>query len=338
MPAHIGQLAVAYDAPGLNACRRAVRAHLKHHPHARINLGYSGGPDSTALLAALLAENLTVRAIIIDHGIHPEHATITATARSLAEALGAQTHTIAVTLAAGSQEAAAREARYTAFAATSDHIFTGHTLDDQAETLLLGLLRGNATAMQPVSNHQLRIHRPLLGIRRADTHNACRELGLDPDTGAGVNGHRLFIDPTNTDTDYRRADIRQRLLPLLADIIGGDAAPTLATAADTIAASNHLIDTLTPDTRRTHLPIRELAALPPVVLQRTIAQFLIHHGAKPTTGSIHQVTRLVTDWHGQGAVAVAAATPTLGGDRLAVARNSGKLEMSTLPPAQPRPT
>ena len=126
---------------------------------------------------------------------------------------------------AGGREAAARTARYAALDAVADalgrDVLLGHTLDDQAETVLLGLGRGSGprsiAGMRPRSGRYLR---PLLGVRRATTEAACRALGLD-----------CWDDPHNDDRALQRVRLRREVLPLLEDVLQGGVAEALARTA-----------------------------------------------------------------------------------------------------------
>lgn len=297
------------QSPHFLACRRAVR------PFPRPALiGLSGGPDSLALVAAAAAEGKDVRAVVVDHGLQPGSADVAARAAAQAERFGVPADVVRVTVdtAPGeSLEAAARTARYAAIAgaassATSHSssaprdIWVAHTLEDQAETLILGALRGNPSGMAPVSSLDAgsRLVRPFLGIRRADTVGACEELGLEP-----------WHDPMNDDTAYRRVGVRHDIIPALNELIGGDAVPALARAAERISADHELLAHLVDLSPTNDCAV--LAAAPAPVRQRRILAWLRGEGEQlfsvPLTVSGSQlagIERLCTDWHGQGPVAI----------------------------------
>ena len=231
MPSHLGSLELPHTSPHFLEIRRAVR----RHTDMRVVVGLSGGPDSVALLAGTLAEGREVEAICIDHGLQDASAEVAATAAETARALGAAATVLRIDVpSTGSMEANARHARYTALtsAANGRPIWVGHTMDDQAETLLLSALRGHATGMLERSTWEdgATIVRPLLGVRRANTVGACSELGLE-----------VWSDPHNDDQSFRRVALRNRLLPDLADIIGGDPVPGLAQAAERAAWETDLV-------------------------------------------------------------------------------------------------
>ena len=141
MPSHLGSLELPHTSPHFLEIRRAVR----RHTDMRVVVGLSGGPDSVALLAGTLAEGREVEAICIDHGLQDASAEVAATAAETARALGAAATVLRIDVSStGSMEANARHARYTALtsAANGRPIWVGHTMDDQAETLLPSALRG----------------------------------------------------------------------------------------------------------------------------------------------------------------------------------------------------
>ena len=290
------------QSPHFLACRRAVR------PFTSPSLiGLSGGPDSLALAAAAAAEAKDVRALVVDHGLQSGSGDVAKRAAAQAVALGVPADVVRVGVDAApgeSVEAAARAARYAALARAAAEegrdIWVAHTLDDQAETLLLGALRGNPAGMAPVSvlDAGPRLIRPFLGIRRADTVGACEELGLQP-----------WHDPMNDDPVYRRVAVRKDIIPALSELIGGDAVPTLARTAERITADLELLAELV-DLTPTN-DCASLAAEPAPVRQRRILAWLRGEGERssgvPLNVSGSQLTdieRLCTHWHGQGPVAI----------------------------------
>jgi tRNA(Ile)-lysidine synthase len=189
----------------------------------------SGGADSLALLFLAHAHGLDIQAIHVDHGLRAESSTDVNVITPIAQQLGIQllVHTIAVE-DGPNLEARARDARY---ALMPHDVMTGHTQDDQAETLLINLLRGAASqglgAMRPGFT------RPLLSVRRSETHAVCEAMGVTP-----VN------DSTNTDPRFQRNRVRAELLPLMANLSRRDPAPLLARTADVLRADNDLLDSL----------------------------------------------------------------------------------------------
>ena len=271
-------------SPAFLKLRRAVRALASEDP---VLIGLSGGADSLGLVAAALAEGRDVLALCVDHGLQPDSATVADRAVAMARSLGAEARSVKVQVKPGNIEAQAREARYealmTAAAAESRSVWVAHTMDDQAETYLLGSLRGRAVGM-PVSGTVIR---PFLSVRRADTVAACAELGLE-----------VWHDPMNADPRFRRVRVRTEVLPLLADIHGGDPVPPLAAAASLARDDAAALDAQAIATAQ----VAEIACLP-VALRRRVYLALVDAPLGPR--HLEAIDSLVMDWHGQGPVAVA---------------------------------
>lgn len=212
--------------------RRAVRAALDRLPAGAAAapplVACSGGADSTALVLAVReAVEGPVHAAVVDHGLQDGSAERSAGLATLLRGLGviATVHPVVVG-AAGGPEAAARTARYAALRAArptpSSPVLLGHTLDDQAETVLLGLGRGSgARSLSGMREWTEPWLRPLLGVRRADTVAACAAAGV-----------AVWADPHNADPRFVRSRLRHEVLPLLEDVLGGGVAAALARTAD----------------------------------------------------------------------------------------------------------
>ena len=271
-------------SPHFLACRRAVRSF-----DAPAVIGLSGGPDSLALAAAAAAEGKDARCVVVDHGLQPGSAQVAGQAARAARGFGLRADVARVEVGAGNLEAAAREARYAALLSYGEDVWVAHTADDQAETLVLGALRGNPSGMSPRNG---RVVRPFLGVRRADTVGACEELGLEP-----------WHDPMNADPAFRRVAVRRQVLPLLSELLGGDAVPALAATAYRIAADQTLIASLTDLTPTTSCAQLRADAGP--VRRRRLAAWLLGEGVPVQGDQLAAVEALVVDWHGQGPVAVA---------------------------------
>ena len=213
-------------------------------------------------------------------------------------------------------EAAARAARYGAFdraaaASGAAAILLGHTRDDQAETVLLGLARGSgARSLAGMPERNGRYLRPLLGISRAQTRAACAAQNLEP-----------WDDPHNADPGYARARIRHRLLPALERELGPGVTEALARSADLLRVDADFLDRLaqTASERVTGggggasprgctaaagpgLAIEELAALPAAIRSRVLRNAAIAAGCPPgalTAGHVAALDALVTGWRGQ---------------------------------------
>lgn len=188
----------------------------------------SGGPDSLALLVLARAAGLEVVAIHVDHGLRAGSGTEAELVAAAATRFGARFDSRRAEVEPGPNlEARARRARYQVL---PDDVLTGHTADDQAETVLLQLLRGgglDALAGMRVEG------RPLIGLRRAETAALCDALGLKPVT-----------DPMNTDPRFVRNRVRAEVLPLLEDVASRDVVPILARAAGLARDEALLLDRL----------------------------------------------------------------------------------------------
>jgi tRNA(Ile)-lysidine synthase len=291
--------------------RRAVAASLRAAQVARDDVvlaAVSGGPDSLALAAGLAAEaeSLAVRggAVVVDHGLQAGSSDQAATAAGQCRELGLAPVVVRRVEVGrqGGPEAAARTARHAAFEAVADEVgavavLLGHTLDDQAETVLLGLARGSgARSLAGMPAARGRLLRPLLGLPRATTVGACEALGLRP-----------WHDPHNDDPAFARVRVRRGALPALEAAVGPGIAAALARTADLLRADADALDDLAraalaePDALR----IPALEALPAAVRSRVIRLAAIAAGVPAgslSAAHVGEVERLVTDWHGQGAV------------------------------------
>lgn len=308
--------------------RAAVEAFAKSYLVAGDQWGValSGGPDSLAL-TAVAAQLRPTTALIVDHGLQPESAAVAETARAQAIASGCvDAQVICVQVGNdGGPEAAARAARYAALSAYQlGPVLLAHTLDDQAETVLLGLGRGSgARSIAGMRPHDPPWCRPLLGVRRATTHAACRELGLTP-----------WQDPHNSDRRFTRTRLRHEVLPLLEDALGGGVAEALARTATALREDTEFIDSLAaqalPGVRAdSGLVVQALATLPDPVRRRVIRGWLLAGGARGLTDKqIRGVDALVTAWRGQGGVAVGS---DLRGERLIAGRHDGVLALRREP-------
>jgi tRNA(Ile)-lysidine synthase len=181
-------------------------------PGSVVTCAVSGGADSLALLALASAAGCVATAVHVDHGLRPDSAAEADVVARAAERFGAAFRAERVTVGAGPNlEARARAAR---LAVLPDDALTGHTADDQAETMLLNLLRGSGrdglSGMPDDGRH------PLLRVRRSETHALCDALGVEP-----------IADPSNHDPRHRRNRVRHELLPMLVSIAERDIVPVL---------------------------------------------------------------------------------------------------------------
>ena len=296
--------------------RNAVRACVSDLAAGDLVLAAcSGGADSLALAAALafVAPRAGLRGggVTVDHGLQPGSAERAAEVSALLGGLGldpvrAVTVQVAAPGSAGGPEAAARTARYAALedAATecgAAAVLLGHTLDDQAETVLLGLARGSggrSLAGMPARRGAYR--RPLLAVRRATTSAACAELGLAP-----------WQDPHNRDFRFARARVRHQAMPALEEALGPGVAEALARTASQLRADAECLDDLAfaesaqlrgSCSDPAGLAAGWLAELPAAIRTRVLRDAAIMagcpHGAL-TAGHVERIGALVTGWHGQ---------------------------------------
>lgn len=304
--------------PAVAEIRHAVRVSLAGlSPGEAVLAACSGGADSFALAAAIAFEapraGLMAGGITIDHGLQPGSAEQAAQVTAVLNRLGlSPVVSVAVTVprpgdAGGypGPEAAARSARYGALDLAAERagawIALGHTLDDQAETVLLGLGRGSGArslaGMAPASGRYLR---PLLGIRRSQTLAACAAEGLQP-----------WTDPHNADPAYARARVR-RLMPALEDALGPGVALALARTADLLRADADVLDALaaaeatqlggTAAVQADGWPVESLARQPEAIRHRLLRSAALASGCPAGALSqrhIASLDDLVTAWHGQ---------------------------------------
>ena len=302
----------------MSATRNAVREALDGvDMGARIWVACSGGPDSLALAAAAhfvaRKEGFLVGAIVVDHGLSPKSAVIAEQAISQVRKAGIVTAFVEKVIVGreGGLEAAARRARYSALDTRADaeggltpHILLGHTMDDQAETVLLALARGSgARALAGMPVKRGRYVRPFLSLRRKDTVAACEALGLEP-----------WFDPTNEpDGGPRRSALRGIVMPAMVDVLGPGVVSGLARSAAMLQAdadelerqARTAIQTSESKVRGEEWRCDMLAALPDAIRTRMIKMLAENRGAGPLAAShVAALDRLVTTYSGQGAVSL----------------------------------
>jgi tRNA(Ile)-lysidine synthase len=282
-------------------------------PVQRILVGVSGGADSLALAAGAAwcgrrveeLAGLPVSAIVVDHGLQEGSAGVAARAAAQVESLGvpAEVVQVEVTERGDGPEADARVARYRALLADRDAlVLVGHTLDDQAETVLLGLARGSGTrSLAGMSSRQGRLVRPLLGVRRSETEAACREAGLE-----------WWSDPHNADPTYSRSRLRGAL-STLSDALGPGLAEALARTAELCRTDADLLDTLAARllveaSQAEGLSVAPLHTADRALRDRALLTWLRREGVEDLSAThVRAVADLVTDWRGQQGVDVPGA-------------------------------
>ncbi|MEH3156745.1 MAG: tRNA lysidine(34) synthetase TilS [Gordonia paraffinivorans] len=287
----------------LDAIGRAVSGFV-----ARESLGgvvcvaLSGGPDSTALLVGARHAGLSVTALVVDHGMQDGSSEVARAAAQTAADLGARSRVLPVTVdGRGGPEASARRARYAALdgARGSHPVLLGHTLDDQAETVLLGLARGSGPrSIAGMVGWDDPWGRPLLTTRRATTVAACAEAGLVP-----------WSDPHNDDPRFLRSRVRSELMPVLTTVLGDAATPALARTADLVRDDLVALDAIAARALATVVVdgavVRaELTPLPRAIRRRVLRRWLIDGGATEITGPVLAAVDDLADDDAHGTVAV----------------------------------
>ena len=267
-----------------------------------VTCAVSGGADSSALLALAVAAGLDVTAVHVDHGLRPGSALEAERVQRLASQWGAAFRSEQVRVPQGPDlEARSRDARRSVL--PPDALF-GHTADDQAETVLLRLLRGTGptglAAMRPAQH-------PLLALRRAETEQLCAHLGVAP-----------FEDPSNDDDRFVRNRVRHEVVPLLDDVAGRDVVPLLCRLAALAAEDADLVATLAAGLDP--CDARALAAAP-----RPVASAAWRAWWCAGTGSSHPPDRAATDRVLDVAAGRATSCDVVDGWR--VCRTAGRLRL-----------
>lgn len=298
--------------PSVAAVRLAVRRSLADlSPGTTVLVGCSGGADSLALAVATRFEasrlGLFAGAVTIDHGLQPGSA---GRAIEIVERLRevgldpVELETVTPT-GEGGPEASARTARYAGLARVADRcgaaaVLLGHTRDDQAETVLLGLARGSGgrslAGMPSVSG---RYRRPLLGLDRQVVRQACAAEGLV-----------AWEDPHNADPAYTRSRVRHTVLPVLESELGPGVAEALARTSELLRADADALDEWA---ERAHAEASsdgglsvELLSTQPTAIRRRVLLHAARAAGCPGTDlfAVHvtALDALLTDWHGQAGV------------------------------------
>ena len=266
-----------------------------------VSCAVSGGPDSLALLILAVAAGCDATAYHVDHGLRPESGKEAAVVHDAAERLGTGFVGLRVDVAPGANlEARARTAR---FSALPPDVATGHTADDQAETILLNLARGSGAG--GLAGMRAGRRHPILKLRRNETERLVSSLGLD-----------VVRDPSNADPAFRRNRVRHELIPLLAAIADRDVVAVIARQADLIADDVALLDELSTAIDATDA--RQVAAAPLALARRSVRAWLraLFDPALPPDSSA--VERVLAVARGE-----AVACEIAGGTR--ISRHRGRL-------------
>ena len=293
--------------PRLHRLRRMVQECVADVPDPLL-VACSGGPDSLALAAAAAATGRPVGAIIVDHAIQPDSARVAARVADQCTGLGLAPVTVvrvSVADAAGTgPEAAARQARYRALAQRAEAlaagvVLLGHTRDDQAETVLLGLARGSGIrSLSGMPEVRGRYRRPFLSLSRDQVRAGLAETGLEP-----------WSDPHNEDPAYRRARVRHTVLPVLEEQLGPGIAAALVRTASQARADADALDEWA-ERARVDWESRDRAAAAltdlPVAVRSRVLLAAARESGSPSNDLTHEhvveLDRLVTDWNGQGPI------------------------------------
>jgi tRNA(Ile)-lysidine synthase len=295
--------------------RRAIRDSwdlLNLDKGSTVSVACSGGADSLALASAALFEGnraeITVIACIVNHNLQEGSMEVALRTKRVLTGIGfdvVEIMDVHIQQNSLGMEAAARNARYgalTEFATKHNVALTmlGHTLDDQAETVLLGLARGSGAksiAGMPTLSPDDKYLRPLLGITRKETVAYCEDVGLD-----------YWSDPQNLDTKFSRVKVRLNVLPVLEEELGPGIASALSRTAEILqddleyleAQADDAFKEITTTTNNSVVIDTEgLEKLPKALATRVIHKSLSLMGAEPAKVQIDSVMELVTNWHGQ---------------------------------------
>ena len=309
------------------AVRNAVRPFLEElEAGDAVVVACSGGADSLALAYAVAVEGkklaLRLIGVTVDHQLQEGSGEQATKVSHQLLAMGYDDVVIekVVVKAGSNREANARDARYQALdkclqEKKATQIFLGHTRDDQAETVLLGLARGSGTrslsGMATRSSHYIR---PFLSITRLETIAACKEAGLD-----------YWNDPHNSDESYTRVRVRTKVMPVLEENLGPGVAEALARTSHLLRDDADALDEISRDIARgidTH-DVEALSELPRAIRTRILRSLIYGAGAPSgslTADHITSVEALITSWKGQGEVSLPG--------NVKVSRISGRLSLS----------
>jgi len=297
--------------PAVAATRVAVRRELARiKPGGLVLVACSGGADSLALAAAVAFEaprtGLNAGAVIVDHGLQEGSPAVADHGAEQCRRLGldpVEVVTVQVASEGGGPEGQARDARYAAFEEVAERlgaavVMLGHTRDDQAEQVLLGLARGSgARSLSGMPARRGPYARPLLGVPRAITTAACKAAGLT-----------AWVDPHNSDPAYGRVRARA-LLPLLETELGPGAVAALARSADLLREDADALDDLAARARdeigQGPAEATVLMTMPRAIRTRVLRLLAIEAGCPPgalVATHVDALDRLVTGWRGQGPV------------------------------------
>ena len=237
-----------------------------------VTCALSGGPDSSALVALAAATGLIVNAVHVDHGLRERSSDDADAALSIAASLGISCRVVRVELSDGPNlEARARSARR---AAIGPAALTGHTADDQAETVLLALFRGSGATGHAGIRHGPT--KPIIRLRRTDTHGLCKQLGLP-----------IVHDESNDNPRFRRNRVRHELVPLADEIFDRDVSVLIERAANLLRDDDVLLEELADTIDPTDAVA--IAAAPLPLARRALRRWLTDDGYPPSAAALERV-------------------------------------------------
>jgi len=282
------------DTAALWQIRKAIKPWLENNSQS-ILFGCSGGADSMALALALFieSENKNVIPIVVDHGLQPESAQVTLDTIEKLKKIGYKQ------------------------IETAKYFLLAHTLNDQAENVLLGLARGSGTrSLSGMAVENNKFIRPLLKISRETTQAACIEGGIE-----------IWEDPHNNDQRFTRVRVRQKVLPVIEENLGPKITEALARSSDLLRDDADALDSFANEffnhVDKLNLEVVDLERLPKAIRTRVL-RLAIYNAGSPigslTADHIGSVESLVSDWHGQKEVALPG--------NVKVFRNSGRIILS----------
>ena len=288
----------------LTAIRSAVRPFLeKLEAGDRVVVAVSGGADSLALAYALSMEvkklALQLSSVTIDHQLQAASNQQAATVVKQMETLGISCTVVKVHVEiTDGLEASARKARYDALnEITADAIFLGHTHNDQAESVLLGLARGSGTrSLSGMAEINGKYFRPFLSITRQQTESVCKKIGLTP-----------WNDPHNSDSQFARVRVRTEAIPNLEKTIGPGISDALVRSAQLLRDDADALDQWSEQEilalSLSDLECAYLLGLPRAIRTRILRRAIYAAGAPAgsvTAEHVGAVEALISAWNGQG--------------------------------------
>lgn len=314
------------------AIRNAVKPYLASlEAGDTVLVAVSGGADSLALAYAILKESqvnaITAIGVTIDHQLQSGSSIQAEKVEAQLKRMGYEKVIIrkVVVSTQSGIEAGARDARYQALSSCASQekatqIFLGHTRDDQAETVLLGLARGSGTrSLSGMATKNGIYLRPLLNITRAETVAACKEIGIDP-----------WNDPHNGNTEFSRVRVRTEVLPVMEEKLGPGISAALARSASLLRDDADALDEIArieiTALDLANLDCEHLATLARAIRSRILRAAIYAAGAPSgsiTAEHLAAVEALVTSWRGQGAISLPGGVK--------VERISGRLSLLAQP-------